>query len=103
MHFLIYNSIVAPLPPRKHKHFILVSRTSLLYLAPSLALFPMPSLYLIKLHPLTLFCISLLFPDHVTLFLSDDYNPEVLESIATEYQQAELPTFVRPFPKLFGV
>ena len=34
---------------------------------------------------------------------TDDYNPEVLESIATEYQKAELPAFVRPFPKLFGV
>ena len=34
---------------------------------------------------------------------TDDYNPDVLESIATEYQKAELPAFVRPFPKLFGV
>ena len=34
---------------------------------------------------------------------TDDYNPEVLESIGTEYQKAELPTFVRSFPKLFGV
>ena len=33
----------------------------------------------------------------------DEFNPEVLESIATEYQKVELPAFVRPFPKLFGV
>lgn len=34
---------------------------------------------------------------------TDDYNPEVLESIGAEYQKAELPAFVKPFPKLFGV
>lgn len=34
---------------------------------------------------------------------TDDYNPAVLESIGTEYKKAELPAFVRPFPKLFGV
>lgn len=34
---------------------------------------------------------------------TDDYNPEVLESIATEYQKAELPAFVKPYLRLFGV
>ena len=34
---------------------------------------------------------------------TDDHSPEILESISTEYKKAELPAFVKPFPRLFGV
>lgn len=32
---------------------------------------------------------------------TDDYNPDVLESVGTDYKEVELPVCIRPFPNLF--